>query len=109
MKEVGTMIRKIRNDHKHTLTYLAKKLDFDPAHLSRMETGKKPISIETLKRIADFYNVSISYFFEGDDYKEFIDLLSTKKLLLDGELLSEDERERAIEIIKIMLKKKNTQ
>lgn len=115
--KVGLKIRELRKQHKHTLTYLSERLNVDKAHLSRMETGKSPINLDTIERISKIYNVKSSYFFDDDfteDEQEFLedinkkltpeDLLNKYTLEVEeGKAATKEDIEKAIEYIKFLM------
>jgi transcriptional regulator with XRE-family HTH domain len=53
MESVGKQIRKIREEKEIKLKDLATKLGFTHGYLSKLETGKKPISLKNMQNIAD--------------------------------------------------------
>ncbi|WP_158969513.1 helix-turn-helix domain-containing protein [Chachezhania sediminis] len=62
---VGKQIRELRKARGQTLTELAGKVGRSVGHLSELERGISPITIETLSRIADALDVSVSWFFSA--------------------------------------------
>lgn len=113
MEDVGRKIREIRKRHKDTLTLLAGKLNIDKAHLSRMETGKSPINIEMVKKIAVIYDVPASYFFEEELNKDEQDLMNDLdltddeliekyNLVIDGKKVSKQEVKMMLSVIRGM-------
>ena len=63
-------IRELREDHDLTQVYLAKLLNVNQRTYSRYETGEHEISLASLTKIADFYNVSIDFLLDRTDIKE---------------------------------------
>ena len=49
-------IRELREDHDLTQVYLANLLNVNQRTYSRYETGEHEISLDSLTKIADFYN-----------------------------------------------------
>lgn len=72
-EQIGERIRSIRKRNKDSQETLGKKINLSKSYLSKIENGKKQISIDDLKKIADLYNVHISYFFDAE--KQNIDEL----------------------------------
>ncbi len=63
-------IRELREDHDLTQVYLAKLLNVNQRTYSRYETGEHEISLASLTKIADFYNVSIDFLLDRTDIRE---------------------------------------
>lgn len=55
----GHYIRKLRKEHKLTLTQLAAKLDLDSANLSRIENDKRRFDEKRLEMLADCFDLNI--------------------------------------------------
>mgnify|MGYP003640800365 FL=1 len=62
---VGHQIRELRRARGQTLTELATSIGRSVGHLSELERGITPITIETLSQIAEALDVSISWFFSA--------------------------------------------
>ncbi|MGY3666101.1 helix-turn-helix domain-containing protein [Roseburia sp. 1XD42-69] len=63
-------IRELREDNDLTQTYMAKLLNVNQRTYSRYETGEHEISLASLSKIADFYNVSTDYLLDRTDIKK---------------------------------------
>lgn len=57
-------LRIIRNDRKLTLRKVSKELGIAECYLSQLETGKRKPSIAVAKRLAEFYKLDWTKFFE---------------------------------------------
>lgn len=55
-------LRTIREIHRFQQSEMAERLGISRSHLSEIEGGKKPVSMELLKRYADEFNVPASTF-----------------------------------------------
>lgn len=60
-------IKELREDHDKKQLELANYLHVKPNTYSDYENGKINIQIDTLIKIADFYNVSLDYLVGRDD------------------------------------------
>lgn len=61
MKETfGEYIKKLRTEHKLTLTQLAAQLDLDSANLSKIENNKREFDLKRLDLMAKIFNLDIS-------------------------------------------------
>lgn len=54
-------LKAIRQYHKLTQTELAQAISLSVSQISEMETGKNTISLETLKKYADYFDVPVSH------------------------------------------------
>lgn len=64
-KNIGKIIREERNKAGITLEELVEKIDRDWSYLSQIERGKSVPSIETLVRISNALNISLSNLFKS--------------------------------------------
>lgn len=108
---VGLRLRKARERSGLSQLEVSKRTNINNKTLSRYEHGNSEPDYTTLKLLADLYDVSVSFFFEEDQTDGIYDLkelLKDKKLTWGKEELNEEEKQRAIEIISILLKTKDT-
>lgn len=62
MKEsIGEYIRKLRLENGYTLTQLGAFLGIDSGALSKIETGKKIIDQKTLPKLAEIFDLDLSF------------------------------------------------
>jgi UDP-N-acetylglucosamine 1-carboxyvinyltransferase len=57
----GKIIRDLRHQRKWTQDDLAAELEVDAAYISRIELGKKNISLETIMRLAKALDLWVSF------------------------------------------------
>ncbi|UYV38769.1 cupin domain-containing protein [Rhodobacteraceae bacterium D3-12] len=67
---VGRQIRELRRSRGLTLTALAAEIGRSVGHLSELERGISPITLDTLDKIAVCLDVSISWFFSSGSLEE---------------------------------------
>ena len=60
-------LKDLREDNDYTQSYVAKFLNCKQNTYQQYETEKRQIPIESLKRLALFYNTSIDYILELTD------------------------------------------
>lgn len=104
---VGSRLRKARERKNLSQLEVSRRININNKTLSRYENDGAEPDFKTLRELAKLYEVPISYFFE-EDHDEIYDLeeiLKDKKLTWGDEELNEEERKRAIEILKILLDK----
>jgi transcriptional regulator with XRE-family HTH domain len=106
-------IKMLRKYHRDTLKNLASKINYDYINLSNIERGLYEPSLELLRKIAEVYDVEMTFFFEeNNDYSieetHFLreldlsndELLNKFDFFLDSKKLSKKEFEFVIEIIR---------
>ncbi|CAM3735221.1 helix-turn-helix domain-containing protein [Mesobacillus zeae] len=104
---VGERLRRAREKKKLNQMDVAKLTNINNKSLSRYEKDLTEPSFDTLRLLADVYEVPMAYFFDGEITKTYDleELLKEKKLTWGGEELDEEEAKKAIEILNILLKK----
>lgn len=63
MKNISEKIRDIRLKKGLTLEELGDKINFNYSNLSKIERGVRTPTLELLEKLAEFYDVPLSYFF----------------------------------------------
>ena len=66
---IGGNIRKLRENHNHTQKYLAGHIDYSDNHLCAVENGRKPASAAMILRLAEYYDMTLEYFYKGTSLK----------------------------------------
>lgn len=69
MKKFNERLKELREEHNLTQTKLANELLIDQRSLSFYEIGKYEPNIDTIKRMAIFFNVSSDYLLGLTDEK----------------------------------------
>lgn len=108
---LGERLKKLRKEKRWTLKEVAAKLGLSGhSTYSNWEYDRTEPDVEMLKKIADMYDVEVSYLLTGTteiDYSyDLKELLADKELLWDGKKLTEEEKDRAINILNILLQNK---
>lgn len=104
---VGDRLRKARERKGISQLEVSNRTNINNKTLSRYENGKSEPDFSTLKSLAELYDVTIAYFFDENTDEEYDlkELLKDKKVTWGEEELSEEETQRAIEIMNILLNK----
>lgn len=62
-------IKNLREEHKYTQKQVADFLEIDQSNLSKMELGKRTISMDLIEELCSLYNCSEEYILgESDEY-----------------------------------------
>jgi transcriptional regulator with XRE-family HTH domain len=65
--DIGIKIKKLRKARKLTLQDVARETGFSPALISQIENNNVSPPIATLSKLARFFDVKMSHFFEGEE------------------------------------------
>ncbi|MGE7650540.1 helix-turn-helix domain-containing protein [Peribacillus frigoritolerans] len=111
---LGQRLKSLRTQNKWTLKEVASKLKLSGhSTYSNWEYERTEPDVNMLKNIAELYGVTLEYLMTGEeevnqDDQEVYDLekiLKDKRLTWGKEELNEEEKQRAIEILKILMNK----
>lgn len=69
MSSIGENLRKLRLKSDLTQKELATQLGFSESTISSWERGRTEIDSSSIKQIANFFNVSLDYLYNGIDYE----------------------------------------
>ena len=64
-KLLGDRVRELRNKQNLSQEKFALKIGMDRTYLASVESGKRNISIENIKKIADGFGITLEDFFKG--------------------------------------------
>lgn len=67
---LGQKIGRLRQERGLTLQEVSDGSGLTPSFLSRLERDKVNISVANLRKLALFFNVQMTYFFEGEDNQQ---------------------------------------
>ncbi|QXE19500.1 helix-turn-helix domain-containing protein [Clostridium sp. 001] len=68
--DIAHNLKKLRSERGLTQIELSKNLNINRATYAHYETGRREPDIETLKLLADYFNVSVDYLLGNTDKKE---------------------------------------
>lgn len=100
-------LKNLREDHDLTQKQLSDKLYMQLTQYRRYETGERELPLELAILLAKFYDVSIDYIAGNSDKVKQSDTDLTREeyeLIKSFRKLSNSDKERIIEIIKIFKK-----
>jgi transcriptional regulator with XRE-family HTH domain len=72
LKEVCEKIKGLRKRSNLTLKQLSEQTSLSVSFLSQVERGSSSLAISSLKKIADVFEVNISYFFDNIDQHTYV-------------------------------------
>ncbi|WLD93057.1 helix-turn-helix domain-containing protein [Alkalihalobacillus sp. AL-G] len=79
MEEVYQKIKELRKRSDLTLKQLSEQTDLSVSFLSQIERGSSSLAISSLKKIADAFDVNISYFFDSESNHKYVTKKSDHK------------------------------
>lgn len=87
MSIIGEKIKTLRKERKLTQKELAYKVGVTASTITKYETGQLEPNLETLNRIADTFNISISNLIDNNNSKrELSSITDFKDVLSSGEI-----------------------
>lgn len=103
MSTIGSKLKTLRKGRKLTQQELSERLGLSRATISNYEVGRRSPHLSDLKRLADFYGVSLDFF--GIETKdERFELISRAKSVFCNEDIPKEEREEIYkEVMRIYL------
>lgn len=98
-------LKKLRKEGKLTQKDIATFLNISQPAYQQFESGKKKMNLETMEKLADFFNVSTDYLLGKTDFPDLdlevdIDNAIDNSVAYDGTPITDNDRE----IIKSFLK-----
>jgi transcriptional regulator with XRE-family HTH domain len=112
---MDAQIKRVRQNSGIKLTYkgIAEKLGVKQSTVSNWKSGHRVPRSQHLKDLAKLLNTSVDYLtgetdnpLPIDDAVNVRDLLETKQLVYDGEIISDDQKEQFLEILSVLVKSK---
>lgn len=118
--EIGKRIQNLRQSRGLSLRELGSRINISYSYISQIENGSKTPNLDFLNMIAKFFDVEVSLFFDKDydskyNYKNAItkeesdnllEILKEKDLKWGDQELTEDQKNKAIEMMKILFDNK---
>lgn len=107
-QKIGIKLKELRMARDLKQCEVADRLGLSRASVSNIENGRRSLTLNTLKRFADFYQIDISYFEIDSKKDEVVDLLERTRKIFENENVSQNEKEDLyISIMKLYLNTKN--
>ncbi len=103
---IGRRLKKARERKKLSQLDVYRKTNINNKTLSRYENDGTEPDYNTLIILAELYGVPVSYFFAEHDIDfsyDLEELLEDKSLTWGDKVLTEDEKRKAMDILKILL------
>lgn len=106
-EKIGKQLKELRNSRGWRQSEVADKTGLSRPAISNIEAGKRALTLTTLQKFCEVYQVDISYFgIETNNYDEALDLTSRIEAIFKSELEEEKKDEIYREIMRIYLESK---
>ena len=93
-KRIGHQLKELRISRGWKQKELADKVGLSRPAMSNIESGKRSLTLNTLKRFCEVFNVDISYFgIETGNFDEAVDLMSRVEAIFNSDDLSDDKKD----------------
>lgn len=103
-KRIGRQIRELRISRGWKQYELADKVGLSRPAICNIEAGKRSLTLNTLKRFCEAFEIDISYFgIETNNFDDAVDIISRIDAIFNSELPTEKKEELYRKIMKIYL------
>lgn len=107
-KNIGRKLRDLRLSRGWKQLEVAEKVGMSRPAISNIEAGKRSLTLSTLQRFCEVYEIDISYFgIETENFEEIKDLVSRIDVIFNSENIDEQKKDELYRtIMKIYLESK---
>lgn len=103
-KRIGRQIRELRISRGWKQYELADKVGLSRPAICNIEAGKRSLTLNTLKRFCEVFEIDISYFgIETNNFDDAVDIISRIDAIFNSEIPTEKKEELYRKIMKIYL------
>ena len=103
-------LKELREAKHFTQSKIAQDLGISRQAYSNYENGKREPDLATLKKIAEYFNISVDYLVGGNKQqitkekipKDLKMLLEDEELTLNGRIISEEDKQKIFKILEII-------
>lgn len=93
-KRIGRQLRDLRISRGWKQKELADMVGLSRPAMSNIESGKRSLTLNTLKRFCEVFNVDISYFgIETGNFDEAVDLMSRVEAIFNSDDLADEKKD----------------
>lgn len=93
-KNIGKQLKELRISRGWKQTEVAEKVGLSRPAISNLEAGKRSLTLSTLKKFCEIFEIDISYFgIETSSFNEAMDLTSRIEAIFNSSL-SDDEKDK---------------
>ena len=93
-KRIGRQLRDLRISRGWKQKELAEMVGLSRPAMSNIESGKRSLTLNTLKRFCEVFNVDISYFgIETSNFDEAVDLMARVEAIFNSDELPDNRKD----------------
>ncbi len=93
-EKIGKQLKELRLSRGWRQTYVAEKVGLSRSQISNIESGKRALTLNTLKKFCEAYNIDISYFgIETENFNEALDLTSRLEAIFKSEYVPDEKKD----------------
>lgn len=106
-EKIGKQLQELRKARGWRQIEVADKVNLSRSAISNIESGKRALTLSTLKRFCELYSIDISYFgMETNNFDETLDLTTRIETLFNSDLPESKKDELYRTIMQIYLDSK---
>lgn len=107
-EKIGRQLKELRLSRGWRQVQIAEKVGLSRSQISNIESGKRALTLNTLKKFCEAYNIDISYFgIETDNFNEAVDLTTRLEAIFNSEYVPDEKKDEIYrEIMRIYLASK---
>lgn len=107
--KIGIQLKELRLSRGWRQVEVADKVGLSRSQISNIESGKRALTLTTLKKFCEIYKIDISYFgIETKNYDEALDLTTRLEAIFKSETIPEEKKDEIyLDIMKIYLASKD--
>lgn len=108
-KKIGEQLKNLRKSRGWRQYEIAEKVGLSRSAVSNIESGNRALTLNTLKRFCEVYQIDISYFgIETENFNDTFDLTVRLEKIFNSDLEEDKKDELYRDIMKIYLESKNS-
>lgn len=93
-EKIGKQLKELRLSRGWRQSYVAEKVGLSRSQISNIESGKRALTLATLKRFCEVYKIDISYFgIETENFNEALDLTSRLEAIFRSEYVPDEKKD----------------
>ena len=106
MNDFATRLRELRKSNNVSQQKLSKHLNFGYTAIANYESGRNQPSLDTVKKIAQYFGVKVDYLSGASDYPRRENDITDKEAELLGifRKINEDEKDALLKIVNLMFR-----
>ena len=106
--KIGKQLKELRRARGWRQLEVAEKVGLSRSAISNIEGGKRSLTLSTLQRFCELYNIDISYFgIETKNFDENLDLIARLEKVFTSDKVDENKKDELYrDIMEIYLKSK---